>query len=240
MVGLAARMSLYFLLFSSVAMAQFGDPAKMRDARRAEAKQASLIYQNLFLGKGQYAEQIASLAREYASFGRPIQAQALFKHASGLEGAPAYVEQGLAEINDKLADKNKLIQDYVQKEKETKDVVYVCKRAAVVFHLGFHDDAIGLLQQAIDTYGASQQPSHLLQGFRMGKGLDINVLRATLNDFRAALAAKDKEAAVKNVGEFLAFSNGLANSDKLVNDLKTTFGDQLDYSQITKVIALTQ
>lgn len=228
-----------FVCFLSLLCPVFGqgvmDPEQLENSRKLEGVEAANAYLELFQVETMTSDQLVKLGDAYYKNGRPIQALNVFMEAEKLDAESALVKERLKIAKERVQQKNKLLESFAQKEKETQNVEFLQRRCAVLFHLGYKRDAIELLSGGEETYGSSPIILGMLNSFKAGYNVDMRILRISLDEFKTALNGKDQKEALRALGAFIFFSEGRMNLEKLLGDLKATFGDSLNYEHIKAV-----
>jgi len=232
----------FTLLCSALLCAAQTDPAleqiaKQRDARRIEARDAVAVYMDLFK-KGPSAADLARLGDEYLKMSKPIQAIEQYSRALELQADLAPAVKGRETATRDLEEKNALIEKFQAQEEQENKPEFVCRRAAVLFHLGYMGDAVDIIHEAEKRFVGNDELLGLEATFKAGIAVDTIVVKSVLRDFYQAIASKEADKALTNLAEYQFFSLGTGNPGKLIQLVGETFPDQCDPNKIKAALGV--
>jgi tetratricopeptide (TPR) repeat protein len=210
---------------------------KQVEMRMQEAQEAGAIYAALFTAEPS-ADLWAELGQKYIDQSKPIQAIAIFKQALKVDGQHKEARAGLEQAEIDYNRKMDILENQQKAKGEALTPQDVCSRAAILFHLGYEGDAFAVLSQAIQKFGQNWEITGLKQTFQRGLVVDASAMKTADAQFKGALERKDREAAMRALGEWTILALGRLPLSEQVDRLVQTFPD-LDRAKISAVLATT-
>lgn len=114
---------------------------------------------------------------------------------------------------------------FQNKAMEDKDITGFGSMAAIRFHLGFHQEGMSILKNAVDTYGMDQRVYPLLNTFNQQLETQIGALGVLHKEFKASLVNDEKEKAVSLFGQVAFGSLGHPDSFVMLKEIRNVFPD---------------
>lgn len=111
---------------------------------------------------------------------------------------------------------------------DNKDVTGYGSMAAIRFHLGFHQEGMFILKQAIDAYGMDQRVSPLVNTFKQQLDSQYSALNVLHQEFKASLVNDNKERAINLFGQVAFGSLGHPDSFVMLKEIKNVFPELLN------------
>lgn len=234
---MGAMLTLVLLMVGPQQEDLMGQFQKQVEIRREDAKSVVAIYLELFKN-GVNAEGLDKLGLAYMDQRKPIQAAAIFEHALSLDPNFKDLKTHSDAAKQEVDQKNAKMAELEDRERLEKSPARACGRAAILFHLGFLGDAVDVLDDARKAYPLDQDVPGLLATFKMGIAVDTIVVKMVLQDFDAALQARDEDKALSALAAYHFYSLGTGDASKLVERISTTFGDA-SKAKVLEVLAKT-
>lgn len=111
---------------------------------------------------------------------------------------------------------------------DNKDITGYGSMAAIRFHLGFHQEGMSILKQAIDAYGMDQRVYPLINTFKQQVDSNLGALNVLHQEFKASLVNDDKDKALNLFGQVAFGSLGHPESFAMLKEIKNVYPEMLN------------
>ena len=181
--------------------------------------QAGEVY-GLLLTQGPNADLYAGLGNLFFDEDRPIQALFYFDLAQSLKPENSVIKEDRNRVLQHLEHLEKKFETYNTELLKGQDLSRFNSMATIKFHMGYHNEAFGILNNALSMFGEDQRISSLVSTFKQGLDVQARVLAKLRGNYDQALGAADYKKALEYFGEMVFFSLGHPKVIPILGDLQ--------------------
>jgi len=231
-------LSLIISLFLGQVPGMGPDPEQQKnlqmDQIRKESARAGEIYVSLFQN-GLDAALLIELGEEFVTISKPVQSRLCFQKSMVLAESEV-AAAGLEKSNKRLTYLDKRLDTFAKKLAEEKDIQSACSRAAILYHMGYPDQAAQELNDAAAQYGLDNEIINLRLTFAKGQEIQDAVKRQLANEFAAAVGNDDLPLAYERLGQLVFLTLGRLPSGPYIEMLREKFGDRVQETALQGAI----
>jgi len=212
------------------AMSQFAPPTndldKQRDLLRQESEEPGKIYGRMFQF-GRDATSLVALGDQYMKISKPIQARTHYRLALAADPASVSAQEGLAAADKRVAYLDERLEHFQELREKEKKAMHACSQAAILFHMGFSEDALKVLQVASTEMGTDFDIRAMASTIQRGDTVEVAALEALRDTFVDAMEAKNLEDTYKVLGQMIFVSLCRIPPDPYLSALRKAFSEEV-------------
>ena len=234
-----SRCIILVLAMAPSVMGQFAPPEqdidKQRDLLRRESEAPGRTYAKLFQ-KGRDPALLASLGEHYMKISKPVQARTHFKLALDVDPDLAAAKEGYASAESRIQYLDERLKHFQGLREKEKKAMHACSQAAILFHLGYSEDALQILQDASVEMGTDFDIRAMVATIRQGDTVEVAALEALRDSFVAAMDAKDLEGSLTVLGQMIFVSLGKIPPEPYLAALQKNFPQETFDEKVAAIL----
>lgn len=221
------------------AMSQLAPPTndvdKQRDLLRQESEEPGRIYGRMFQN-GRDAGSLVALGDKYMNISKPIQARTHYRLALAADPESVAAKEGVAAAEKRVAYLDERLKHFQELREKEKKAMHACSQAAILFHMGFSEDALKVLQAATTEMGADFDIRAMASTIQRGDSVEVSALEALRESFRDAMEAKNLEDSYKVLGQMIFVSLCRIPPDPYLSALRKAFSAEVVGDQVADLL----
>lgn len=172
---------------------------------------------------GPKLETYLALGDIYMDEGFHLHAKFYYDLALAQNGDSEDAEAKVAKAAERISYLEERFTLFQNKAMEQNDITGFGSMAAIRFHLGFHQEGMSILRNAVETYGMDQRVYPLIDTFNQQLETQYGALGVLHKEFKASLVNDEKEKAVSLFGQIAFGSLGHPDSFVMLKEIKNVF-----------------
>jgi tetratricopeptide (TPR) repeat protein len=180
------------------------------------------------LQKGPSLAAYVALGDLYMDEGFAHHAKFYYELAMSQQGDQAKAQEKLEKATERIDFLQQRFEMFQSKAVNEKDITGYGSMAAIRFHLGFHNEGMLILRQAVDMYGNDQRVYPLIDTFNQQLQNQYGALNVLHQEFKSSLVRDDKDRAIHLFGQIAFGSLGHPDSFAMLKEIKNVYPDVLN------------
>lgn len=205
----------------------------------SESEDAGLNFVKLFQDDKNIAAYV-DVAAQYVEISKPIQAHHFYKAALGLDSNLAAAKEGVAKTEERLKYLKGRIELFDGEIKKTNHYTKYCSKAAVLFHMGRENEAMVVLDAALEAHKADSKAMYQIRAlrytFQQGIAIKQKALVEVSGMFTKAIEEKQLKPALGHLGQMVFLSQGYRIPEQLVDRLTAAFPKEVNQKQLKAML----
>ena len=209
--------------------------ARQMELLQEDAREAGKIYSKMMM-EGMNADLLTQLGNEFIKAAKPVQAKRCFDQALKQKSDHPEALKGKTRSEERLAFLNGRMEEFTKRMTKEQNYQYGCRSAAILFHMGYTDQSLDLLEDLERQFGSVGEIASMERTFAEGNKLRYGLMRQTANEFGRNVQSGKLDPALIKLGELTFLGLGEIPFDPYIDLLKKQFPDKLDGARLKKVL----
>ncbi len=205
----------------------------------AESENAGLSFVKIFQNSKD-AASLTALADEYVNISKPIQAKHFYKLALDLDPKSEAAKAGLTKSEERLKYLDGRIALFDGEIKKTNHYTKYCSKAAVLFHLGRENEAMVVLDAALEKHQADPKALRQIRALRYTFQQGVAIKRRAVSElaslFSKALSDKQLVPALGHLGQMAFLNQGKRLPENLIDKLTALYPNEVDAKHLKGIL----
>lgn len=205
----------------------------------SESEDAAINFVQVFTNN-KNADAYVSVADQFVEISKPIQARHFYKAALEIDANLASAKAGVAKTEERLKYLKDRIKLFDGEIKKTNHYTKYCSKAAVLFHMGRENEAMVVLDAALEAHETDQKAMRQIRALRYTFQQGIAIKRRALMElgrlFTKAVEEKQLQPALGHLGQLAFLSQGYQIPQQLVDHLTSTFPKEVNTKHLKAVL----